>query len=318
MAAYIIRRIFSLIPVLFGITLLAFLLAYLAPGDPAGNIWFSRHPNIPAKPADLEDIREEFGLDDPLLVRYVRWMGSALQGDLGNSYRTGRPVLGEFLLNFPNTLRLALIGLVLGLLIAFPLGILAAVYPNTLPDLGTRMFSMLGAAMPSYWLAYIFILFFSVRLKLFPVAGTGSWLHFVLPAIVLGIGIAASISRLLRSSMLDVFRSDYIRAARARGIKEKSVIVGHSLRNALIPVVTHIGSLFGFLIAGAVIIETVFAIPGIGSLVINAIGFRDYPVIQAFVVYTGIIFVLVNLFVDLSYTIIDPRVRLTGGERNRG
>ncbi len=312
MPFYIVRRIFSLMPVLFGISLMAFLLGYLAPGDPAGSIFFARYLNIPATTQALDEIREEFGLNDPLMVRYARWIVAAVKGDLGISYRTGRSVLEEFSLNLPNTVRLSLLGLIVGVSLAFPLGILAAVYPNSIADLLTRIFSMLGAAMPSFWLAYIFILFFSVRLKILPVAGTGTWRHLVLPAAVLGIGSAASISRLLRSSMLEVLGSDYVRAARARGVRQRKVVLEHALRNALIPVVTHMGSLFGFLTAGAVIVETVFAIPGIGSLVINAIGFRDYPIIQGFVIYTGTLFVLVNLVVDISYTFIDPRVRLTG------
>ncbi len=311
MTGYIARRILSLIPVLFGISLLAFVLGFLAPGDPAGSIFYARYVNIPATEKALEDIREEFGLNDPFLVRYARWMSDALRGDLGKSYRTGRSVFEEFTLHLPNTLRLAVFGLMIGVGLAFPLGILAAVYHNSAADVITRVFSMLGAAMPSFWLAYLFILYFSVRLKILPVAGTGTWRHLVLPCVVLGIGSAASISRLLRSSMLDAFRSEYIRAARARGVTEFWVVVRHTLRNALIPVVTHAGGLFGFLTAGAVIVETVFAIPGIGSLVINAIGFRDYPIIQGFVIYTGTLFMLVNLAVDLSYTLIDPRVRLT-------
>jgi peptide/nickel transport system permease protein len=291
--------------------LLAFTLSYLAPGDPAGSIFFSRYVNIPATEQQLDEIRDEFGLNDPFGVRYVRWISAAARGDLGKSYRTGRTVLDEFRLFLPNTLRLAGTGLVIGIALSFPLGILAAVYPNTVLDMLTRVFSMLGAAVPSFWLAYMLILYFSVRLQLLPVAGTGSWQHFVLPSLVLGVGSAASISRLLRSSMLDALRSDYVRAARARGIGERWVILRHTLRNALIPVVTHLGSLFGFLVAGSVIVESVFAIPGIGSLIINAIGFRDYPIIQGFVVYTGTLFMVVNLLVDVSYTLIDPRVRLT-------
>ncbi len=312
MTAFIARRIFSLIPVLFGITLMAFFLGYLAPGDPAGSIFFARYLNIPATEAELDEIRDEFGLNDPLLMRYVRWIGDAVKGDLGISYRTGRSVLEEFILSLPNTLKLAIFGLLIGAAIAFPLGILAAVYHNSIVDVLMRIFSMLGAAMPSFWLSYIFILYFSVQLQLLPVAGTGTWRHMILPSVILGIGSAASISRLLRSSMLDVLHSDYIRAARAKGVGERSIILVHTLRNALIPVATHMGSMLGFLIAGAVIVETVFAIPGIGSLMINAIGFRDYPIIQGFVVYTGTLFVLVNLFVDISYTLIDPRVRLAG------
>ncbi|HUW12731.1 MAG TPA: nickel ABC transporter permease [Anaerolineae bacterium] len=312
MIGYLVRRVLSLIPVLIGITVLAFFLGDLAPGDPAGAVYTRRHGEPPTDATVLEEIREELGLDDPLLVRYVRWFGKAARGDLGSSYRSGLPVRTEFGRHLPHTLKLALAGLVAGIVIAFPLGMLAAVYHNSLLDVGMRFFGMLGASMPSFWIGYILILVFSVKLQLLPVAGATTWSHFVLPASVLGIGTAASLSRLLRSSLLEVLRADYIRADRARGIRSWKIIFVHALRPALIPVLTHLGGIFGYLIAGAVIIETVFAIPGIGRLITDAISFRDYPVIQGFVVFTGTIFVAVNLLVDLSYAVVDPRVSLAG------
>jgi peptide/nickel transport system permease protein len=308
---FFLRRVISLIPVLFGITLLAFILADLAPGDPAAMIIMTRTGEMPSA-EELAEVREELGLNDPAPVRYLRWLGGALRGDFGSSYRTGLPVTQELAAFFPMTIRLAVIGLALGALLALPLGVIAAVYQNSLPDVALRIFSMLGAAMPSFWVAYLFILFFSVKLRLLPVTGASTWRHFVLPSAVLGIRSAASISRLLRTSLLEVLNADYIRAARARGVRQAAVILLHALRNAMIPVITYMGNLFGYLVAGTVILETVFAIPGLGRLITSAISFRDYPVIQNFVVFTGTLFLTVNLVVDFLYMIIDPRVRLTG------
>jgi peptide/nickel transport system permease protein len=312
MTAYIIRRIVSLIPVLVGVTILAFVLGDLAPGDPAGQVYTRRFGEPPTDPVALQAIREELGLDDPIVIRYARWLTAAVQGDLGRSYRSGLRVTVEFGKHLPHTLRLAAVGLVAGVLIAFPLGMAAAIYHNSVADVGMRLFSLLGAAMPSFWVGYILILVFSVKLQLFPVAGATSWRHFVLPASVLGIGTAASLSRLIRSSLLEVLRADYIRADRARGIRGYKIVFVHALRPALIPVLTHLGGIFGYLIAGSVIIETVFAIPGIGRLITDAISFRDYPIIQGFVVFTGTLFVSINLLVDLSYALVDPRVSLSG------
>jgi peptide/nickel transport system permease protein len=275
-------------------------------------LFSSRFGRPPQHADELNQFRETLGLNDPFPVRYLNWLTKAVQGDLGTSYRSGRPVVEDFLQHLPVTLRLSIGGMIISIVLAFPVGILAAVKHNSILDLLTRLISMLGASMPAFWLSYILIIIFSVRLHWLPVAGTGTWKHMVLPSAAVSAFGVASVSRLLRSSMLEVLGTDYIRAARAKGAHENQVILRHALRNALIPVVTLLGSLFGFLVAGAVIVETIFALPGIGRLIINAIQFRDYPIIQGFVLFTGSIFVLVNLLVDISYTWIDPRVRLTG------
>ena len=229
------------------------------------------------------------------------------------------PVLPALISPLGSTLILALGGLIAASMIAFPLGILAAVKHNSLIDVVARFFSLIGAAIPSYWLAYMFILVFAVYLHWLPVAGAGSWRHLILPCFTLGLSGAALLSRLLRSSMLEVLGYDYIRTARAKGLSERKVILQHALRNALIPVVTVMGNMFGLLLSGAIIVETVFARPGLGRLIIEAISFRDYPVIQGFVLFTGTVFVLVSLIIDLSYTWIDPQVRLAdGGPGRRG
>jgi peptide/nickel transport system permease protein len=311
MVAFLIRRALSLIPVLIGISILAYFLGAAAPGDPATSQYILANGFPPENEEVLIEVREQMGLNDPLPVQYARWLGGVTRGDLGKSYKSGAPVVEELAQRLPVTLRLAVIGLLGGMLLALPLGVLSAVYHNRPIDLLARLFSMIGSAMPSFWLAYILILLFSVRLRFLPVAGSGTWKHFILPAMVLSTFGAASMSRLVRSSLLEVLGADYIRAARAKGVRDRWVVLKHALRNALIPVVTHMGTLFGYLVAGSVIVETVFAISGLGRLIVEAISFRDYPVIQGFVLFTGVVFMLINLLVDLSYSLIDPRVRLT-------
>jgi len=307
---YFARRIASLFPVLIGVSLLAFLLGVLAPGDPAPALYKQLYGVPAVDPVTLEKFRNEFGLNDPLPLRYARWAADALRGELGYSYRSGRPIVQELVDGFIPSLQLAVGGLLVAILIAFPLGILAALWQNSAPDFAMRVFALFGASMPSFWLAYLFILLFSVQLRWLPVQGTGSWQALILPCVTLGIGGAATLSRLLRSSMLEVMNEDYIRTARSKGMRERTVMLRHALRNALIPAVTILSGMFGSLLAGAVIVEFVFARPGIGLLITNAISFRDYPVIQGVVLLGGTIFVIVNLLVDVSYTYIDPRIRL--------
>jgi peptide/nickel transport system permease protein len=306
------RRIASLIPVLFGVSLLAFLLGVMAPGDPAPALYKQLYGVPAADPVALEKFRDEFGLKDALPVRYTRWAFAAMRGDLGYSYRSGRPITQELAAGFIPSLQLAVGGLIIALVIALPLGILAALWQNSVPDFGMRAFALFGASMPSFWLAYLLILLFSVQLRWLPVQGTGSWQALILPCVVLGIGAAATLSRVLRSGMLEVMNQDYIRTARGKGMRERNLLLGHALRNALIPFVTLLGGIFGSLLAGAVIVETVFARPGLGQLITNAISFRDYPVIQGVVLLGGTMFVIVNLLVDITYTRIDPRIRLGG------
>lgn len=310
MSYYLARRVVLLIPVLLGVSLLAFLLGILAPGDPAPALYKQLYGVPAVDPATLEKFRNQLGLNDPAPIRYARWLGDALRGELGYSFRSGRPILQEVADGFTPSLQLAVGGLMVAVLIAFPLGMLAVLWQNSAPDFLMRVFALFGASMPSFWLAYLLMLLFSVQLRWLPVQGTGSWQALILPCVTLGIGGAATLSRLLRSSMLEVMNEDYIRTARSKGMRERIVLLRHALRNALIPFVTLLGGMFGSLLAGAVIVETVFARPGIGLLITNAISFRDYPVIQGVVLLGGTIFVLVNLIVDFSYSVIDPRIRL--------
>jgi peptide/nickel transport system permease protein len=310
MINYALRRFVALLPVLFGISLLTFGFSTLAPGDPVSTLYQQIYGQPATDQEALDQLRRELGLDQPAPVRYLNWLGDLLQGDLGNSYRTGQPVLGELARNAPATLLLTLGGLLVSMALAFPLGIFAALRPNSFFDLIARGFSLVGAAMPGFWLAYLLILLFAVELRWLPVAGVGSWQHLVLPCLTLGLGGAAALSRLIRSSLLEVLNQDYIRTARSRGLYEVLVVVRHALSNALIPVITVLGNRFGALLGGAVIVETIFAWPGMGKLIVDAIAFRDYPMIQGFVLFTGVVFVMVNLLVDLTYQQIDPRIRL--------
>jgi peptide/nickel transport system permease protein len=261
---------------------------------------------------EVATAREALGLDDPYLVRYGHWLGNAVTGDLGTSYRTGEPVLGALLERFPNTFQIAVLGLLGAIAVALPLGVSAAVWRNSALDHASRVLALAGAAMPSYWVAYLLILVFAVRLQLLPVAGRGTWQHYILPSVTLGLAASATLMRLTRSEMLEVLGQDFVRTGWSKGLDARAVIVGHALRNALAPVLTVAGMRFASLLGGAVIVETIFAWPGIGKFVLDSIFDRDYPVIQGFVVFMGTVFLLVNLTVDLGYAVLDPRIRLDG------
>lgn len=311
MAEYLARRALSLVPVWLGISLLAFVLANIAPGDPAVLILEARFDQPPTA-EQVDDLRHELGLDRPLPVRYLNWVGDAVTGDLGDSYRTNQPVFPELRQRLWVTLQLAIPALILALVIAITVGVVSAVRRNTVVDHGFRAGALLGASVPGFALAYLLIIVFSVRFGWLPVAGRGTWKHLVLPAVTLGIAPAALMTRLTRSAMLEVLGQNYLATARAVGLNERTVLLRRALKNALIPVVTVAGLRFGHLLAGAAIIEVIFAWPGIGQLVVDAIGARDYPVIQGYVIVTGTLFVLVNLTVDVIYVALDPRVRLGG------
>ncbi|HWQ11719.1 MAG TPA: nickel ABC transporter permease [Roseiflexaceae bacterium] len=316
MNRYIVRRLLLLAPVWIGITLLAFVLGRLAPGDPARLI-AEQQIDGPPTAAQIEQVRRESGLADPLPIQYLRWVGNALRGDLGRSFKTGGPVLGELAGRFPATLQLALCAMLVGTGIALPLGALAAVRRGSAVDQASQLVALAGASLPGFWLAFLLIILFAVELRLLPVAGRGTPQHLVLPACALGFGMAAPLTRLTRSSMLEVLGEDYIQTARAKGLRERTVVVRHALRNALIPVVTVAGMSFGHLLGGAVIVETVFAWPGVGKFIVDGILARDYPLIQGYVLFMGTVFVLINLAVDVLYVWIDPRVRLAGGREVR-
>lgn len=311
---YLLKRLLCLIPVMLGVSIITFGLINLAPGDPA-ELMLRAEGVEPTKEA-VEALREELGLDDPVYVRYGRWLWGVLHLDLGRSFRTGRPVAEEILSRFPATLELTVAALVVMIFLAVPAGILAALYRHAWIDHLSRLGALLGASLPGFWLGLMLIYFFSVKLGLFPVMGRGSLRHLVLPAVTLGLAMAAVYARILRASMLDVLGQEYIKVARAKGLQEKWVIGRHALKNALLPAVTLFGMSFGHLLGGSVIVETIFAWPGVGKFAVDSIFNRDYPVIQGYALFMALVFVLANLLVDLSYGLLDPRIRLEGRRRD--
>lgn len=301
----------QLVFVLFILSLVIFILMKLAPGDPVLTLLHADEMSITQ--ADEAALREELGFDQPVLVQYGKWMLGLIQLDLGTSYLKGRPVLDELLDKLPATIQLTASGLAVMVAIALPLGLIASRYPNRWPDHVSRILALVGASIPSFWMGLLLIYLFSLKLGWLPTSGKGSFAHMILPSITLGFAMAAVYARLLRSGLLDSLSQDYIKAARARGLAERRILMGHALRAALLPVITVFGVSFGNLLAGSVVIETLFAWPGLGSLALEAIFERDYPIIQGYVLATGLFVVVVNLLVDLSYSLLDPRIRLGKG-----
>lgn len=312
MTTYILRRLLYAIPVLIGATFLVFVSIRFVPGDPAIAI-----AGELATPELREQVRKDLGLDEPMLLQFGIYLTRTLQGDMGQSVRTRQPVLDEITLRLPKTLQLAIWSLLLAAVIGIPIGVISAVRANSWVDAGSMTFALLGVSMPIFWLGLMMMIFFAVLLPrwlglsepVLPPTGTGTWKHMVMPVIALAATSMAIQARMTRACMLEVLRTDYIRTARAKGLSERKVIYKHALRNALVPIVTIIGLQFGTLLAGAVITETVFAWPGIGRLLIDSIGFRDYPVVQGTVLVITLGFVLVNLLVDILYAYLDPRIR---------
>ncbi len=305
MYAYLSRRLLATIPVLFAVLLLVFSMLHLVPGDPV-KLMLSEFQTSPEQIALL---RSQLHFDDPLPVQFGRYVVNALHGDLGYSIRSKRPVTTEIAENLPSTLQLAVAGLFVAIVVGVLLGIISAVKHHTWFDAGAMSIALLGVSMPSFWLGLLLIFLFSLRFRLFPATGGGDVQHLVLPALTLGLASAAIVARLTRSSMLEVMGREYMTTARAKGVKEHRVILGHGLRNALIPLITIIGLQFGQLLAGAVIVETVFSRPGIGRLIVDAILNKDFPVVQGVVLVVATSYVVVNLLVDLVYGVADPRIR---------
>lgn len=304
MHRFIVKRLLLLIPVLLGVSLLVFAIMSFTPGDPAQLILGENAP-----PEAVAELREEMGLNDPFVLRYARFVGNAVMGDLGQSYTSGRDVFDEIFSRFPNTLILAALGVIIAVLIGIPVGIISATRQYSMIDSGSMIFALLGVSMPNFWLGLMMILLFSVNLGWVPSGGYSDWSSLIMPAITLGTGSAAIITRMTRSSMLEVIRQDYIRTARAKGVAENVVINQHALKNALIPVITVIGLQFGYLLGGAVLTETVFSWPGVGRMMVDAIRQKDAPTVLGTVVFLATTFSLVNLMVDLLYGFVDPRIK---------
>lgn len=299
-----------MIPVLWGVVTLVFFLMYMLPGDPASTILAQSG----GKAESVEKLREQLGLNDPLPVQYGRFLSNAVRGDFGDSIFLRQPVMEIIADNLPATLALAAGGLVVALTIGFSMGILAALKPNTWIDRVCMITAIAGVSMPNFWLALLLmyaIAMLSARygVLILPLTGQGDIQHLILPSLVLGFSVSGSLARLVRSSMLEVMRQDYITTARAKGLAGRVVVLRHALRNALIPVVTMLGLQFGYLLGGTVIIETVFSRRGLGRTIVDAIMWKDLPVVQGGVLITATTYMLVNLLVDISYAFIDPRIR---------
>jgi peptide/nickel transport system permease protein len=301
---YLIRRLLLTIPVLLGVATLVFSLIHLVPGDPAQSMLGES-----ASAQDVADLRMRLGLDRPLLEQYVRFMSGLVRGDLGLSFRTSQPVLTAIWERVPATIELALASMTVAIVFAVPLGIIAAVRRGSFADHAAMTIALAGISIPNFWLGPMLAIVFAVALGWLPVSGRGGWDSLVLPAISLGAALAAILARMTRASLLEELRELYVRAARARGVSRSRAILAHALRNSLIPLVTILGLQFGAVLTGAVITETIFAWPGVGRLLIQSIGFRDYPLVQGCILLIAVTYVSVNLATDLVYGALDPRIR---------
>jgi ABC-type dipeptide/oligopeptide/nickel transport system permease component len=301
---YLARRIVLTVPVLFGVATLVFSLIHLIPGDPAQAMLGEN-----AAQSDVEELRRRLGLDRPLLEQYVTFLSGVVRGDLGTSLRTGEPVISQVASRVPATAELAAAAMVVALLVALPLGIAAAVWRGTAIDSSATALALTGVSVPNFWLGPLLAIVFAVELGWLPVSGRGTLAHLVLPAISLGAALAAILARMTRATLLEELREPYVQAARGRGASRARAVLRHAFRNSLIPVVTLLGLQFGAVLTGAVITETIFAWPGIGRLLIQSIGFRDYPLVQGCILFIAVTYVAVNLVTDLVYGVLDPRIR---------
>jgi peptide/nickel transport system permease protein len=302
---YLARRLLAVIPVLFGVTLAVFSMLFLVPGDPVKMML----AEFVTTPAQIEQMRAQLHLDEPILKQYGRFVGNALRGDLGTSIRSRRAVATEIGENVGSTAQLALASMAVAVALGVPLGLMAALLRNSWLDAGSMVMALLGVSMPSFWLGLLLIFTFSLHLGWFPATGGGDLWHLVLPSVTLGMIASAIIARLTRSSMLEVLGQDYVRTARAKGLAWWGVVVRHALKNALIPVITIFGLQFGNLLAGAVIVETVFSRPGLGRLIVGGILAKDFPLVQGTVLFVATAYVLINVLVDITYAFVDPRIR---------
>ncbi len=307
MLAYALGRLIGTVPVLFGVTLLVFLMAWVTPGDPVVAMLGEAAQGISREA--LEELRGQLGLDRPLPVQYVSYVTGLLQGDLGTSVRSRRPVLAEVADRLPATLELALAALTIAVLMGVGLGVWAAVRKGTFVDGAAIAVALVGVSIPVFWSGFLLMMVFALELGWLPASGRGTWQHLVLPAFTVGVSSAAYIARITRGAMLEALGQDYVRTARAKGLHARRVVFRHALRNALLPIVTVVGLQLGGLLGGAVLTETVFAWPGVGRLLVDAIIARDLPVVQGSVLVVSLLFILVNLAVDLSYAAINPKVR---------
>ncbi len=307
MLRYALGRLLGTVPVLFGVTLLVFLMAWVTPGDPVVAMLGEASQGISRQA--LEDLRRELGLDRPVPVQYLDYVGGLLRGDLGDSVRSRRPVLAEIRDRLPATIELALAALTIAVALGVTLGVLAAVRQRTWVDGAAIAVALVGVSIPVFWSGFLLMIVFALELGWLPASGRGTWRHLVLPAVTVGVSSAAFIARITRGAVLEALAQDYVRTAKAKGLAPRRVVVRHALRNALLPIVTVVGLQLGGLLGGAVLTETVFAWPGVGRLLVDAIVARDLPLVQGSVLVVSLLFIVVNLAVDLSYAAINPKVR---------
>ena len=305
MTRFVIHRLLALIPLVIGVSFLVFLMLQLVPGDPV-MMMLGEFSMATAK--DVEALRQQLGFNDPLYIQYWNYFKSLITGDLGTSMRTKKPVIDLILARLPSTFELTFYGLIFALIFGTLLGIIAALKHNTFIDYFTVVIALLGVSIPGFWLALLFIFLFSIRLEWLPITGS-SPLSIIMPCLALGLWAGGTIARLVRSGMLEVLQSDYIRTARAKGLYKHRIIFVHALRNALLPVVTIFGLQFGHVLAGTVIIEAVFARPGLGLMLVNAIVAKDFPLVQGTIMFVAVAYIAVNILVEVIYTYLDPRIR---------
>lgn len=305
MLAYLIKRLAGTIPVLVAVSIFVFGFVHALPGDPA-----RLEAGPEASPADIELIRKDMGLDGPIYAQYLRWADNTLHGRLGRSTKTRQPVANVIGERFMPTMWLTLVAMAWSTVAGIGIGVFSGIRRGSWQDRAGMVLAISGVSFPGFWLGLLLIDLFSVRLGWLPTSGYGTWQHFVMPAFCLGIGVAAVMARFTRSAFVEVSQEDYVRTARMKGVSDRSVAWKHTLRNALIPVITLTGLQFGFLLGGAIVIETVFSWPGLGRLLVDSVSFRDYPVIQAEIMLFSLEFVLINLLVDLLYAVANPEIRL--------
>ncbi|HUQ26732.1 MAG TPA: nickel ABC transporter permease [Burkholderiales bacterium] len=304
MARYLLRRLVLTVPVLLGVATLVFALIHLVPGDPAQSMLGES-----ASPKEIEALRKSLGLDQPLVAQYRGFLGGVARGRLGTSFRFGTPVTEEIRKRLPDTALLAVSAMMVAIVVAIPLGIVAAVFRGRFLDHAAMTLALAGISMPSFWLGPLLAILFAVRLGWLPVSGSGTAAHLVLPAVTLGTALAAILARMTRSSVIEELRELYVMAARARGLSQARAVLRHAFRNSLIPVVTIIGLQFGAVLTGTIITETIFGWPGVGRLLIQAINTRDYPLVQGCILFISVTYVAMNLITDLTYGFLDPRIR---------
>jgi ABC-type dipeptide/oligopeptide/nickel transport system permease component len=307
MREYILKQLMTAVPTLLGVSIAVFLMLHLTPGGAVEAIVLQGGAAISAE--TMAKMREELGFNDPLYVQYWRFFSKAIRGDFGRSYRTQQPVADMILGALPGTAQLAVAGLAIALVLGLSMGVISALWHNTWIDNACMVVAMLGWSMPQFWLGLVLILLFSVRLGWLPITGQGGVKRLIMPAFTLGLSTAGVTARLVRAGMLEILRMDYVRTARAKGLRESVVVLRHVLRNALIPVVTVVGLQFGRLLGGTVVIETVFARQGVGRVALQALLARDMPTVQGTVLFLAVIYVMVNILVDFSYAFLDPRIR---------